>query len=107
MLIAHARFCDTNHVLCLDETSIVSFSVKGSVTLLGATSMPAEAGIASVVLRVPAGAKGFELEAKSESRGSTFSAHLSWPREMPDRIAVPAEDRLPAAPARRTSHLEY
>jgi beta-galactosidase len=63
LLFAHARWIDHQGNLCINETGETAFGVEGDATIIGPAKLSAEAGIASVLLRLPAGAKSFELTA--------------------------------------------
>lgn len=97
VLIAHARFHDGNNVLCVEESSMVTFSITGSVTLLGSAAVPAEAGIASIMLRLPAGADAFDLEVTADCRGSTLAARLRWRNTYTAGVSLPPSITLASA----------
>jgi beta-galactosidase len=82
VLIAHARICDRTGILCVDETPEVTFSVSDTVDLVGKPTAQAEAGIASVVLRVPAGVAHFELTARASFAGVALSDLVQWNQEL-------------------------
>jgi beta-galactosidase len=67
VVIAHARFFDAQDTLCVEESSRVSFSLKGGGALAGPSQINAEAGIASTVLRLTPEnrAEGYTLYAAS------------------------------------------
>lgn len=74
VVIAHARILDATGTLCVSESSNVSFSVEGDAELVGTTDVAAEAGIASVVLRLPAGRRAFALRATCAAGGHVLHA---------------------------------
>jgi beta-galactosidase len=79
LLCAHAYLRDASGTLCIDELSTISFSVSGHAEIVGLATVTAEAGIASIVLRVPSGKAGFTLYAHPEIRGRATPASLAWP----------------------------
>jgi beta-galactosidase len=78
VLVAHARLCDINGTLCIDETSSVTFATEGSVEVVGPSTVAAEAGIASIVLHVPANSPGFALQARTADIGAVPAALFRW-----------------------------
>ncbi len=66
----HARIVDTNGTLCVGAEPEVDFAVSGGAEIVGPAAVPAEAGIASIVVRVPAGVTGWEVSARSQGLGS-------------------------------------
>jgi len=63
LLFAHADFLDEKGNLCVGETGEIAFVVEGGAELKGPAKISAEAGIASVLLRLPVGVCGFKLTA--------------------------------------------
>lgn len=90
LLVAHARICDARGTLCVEDTRGVRFGVSAGARIVGPAEVAAEAGIASVVLRVPAGAAGYTLEARTARSDSGLLGAISWP-------PTPARQRAPAA----------
>jgi beta-galactosidase len=74
VLIAHARIVDMHGTLCVTDTREVAFTLEGEAEILGPSTLAAEAGVASVVLRVPAGCRGFVLNACAP--GELFADHV-------------------------------
>ncbi|MBA4137852.1 MAG: hypothetical protein C0518_11090 [Opitutus sp.] len=65
----HAAVVDSSGNLCVtDNATRVSFSVAGA-ELVGPTEVQAEAGIATVIVRVPAASAGYTVRAKSAALG--------------------------------------
>lgn len=81
LLIAHARILDSTGTLCVDNFSPVNFSIEGDAAFVGPDNMAAEAGVASVVVRVPGTARSFKLTASSNRIGSGAIASCSWRRD--------------------------
>ena len=63
LLFAHACLNDEKNHLCVEESAEINFTVEGDATLIGPGKVNAEAGIASILLRLPAGARSFRLTA--------------------------------------------
>lgn len=63
LLFAHASWLDELGNLCVGETGEVAFAVEGGAELVGPAKIAAEAGIASVLLRLPIGVCSFKLTA--------------------------------------------
>jgi len=63
LLFAHARWRDESGNLCINETGEIVFTIEGDAEVIGSAKIQAEAGIASTLLRLPAGAKSFQLTA--------------------------------------------
>lgn len=80
VLIAHARVLDENGTLCVTDSSTIEFRLAGAVELVGPAVVAAEAGVASVVLRVPRGSDGFAIHADRSAEEGTLSANCSWRR---------------------------
>ena len=79
VLFAHASVLDTSGTLCINDTSTVAFTVEGAAELVGPASIAAEAGVASVVLRVPSHCRSFKLSATHAGPAGTFIANCTWP----------------------------
>ncbi len=78
LLFAHARWLDAQGNLCINETVEIVFAVEGTAEIIGPAKIASEAGIASTLLRLPAGAKGFQLIATA--RGAELPpARQTWP----------------------------
>jgi beta-galactosidase len=80
LLIAHARILDVAGTLCVDDTSPVTFSLEGEASFVGPDHISAEAGVASVVIRVPAAARSFKLSASADEIKAATAASGSWQR---------------------------
>ncbi len=76
LLVAHARVVDASGVLCVDDSRTIAFVVTGGARVLGPLVVEAEAGIASIVLRVPAGGRGFRLRAQHPGWGDRPAAEV-------------------------------
>jgi beta-galactosidase len=80
LLFAHACWRDGQGSLCVDESGEIAFEIEGDAVLVGPAKVHAEAGIASVLLRLPVGARAFQLSvANVGSRKQT--AHMNWEAE--------------------------
>ena len=79
VLLAHASVLDACSTLCLNDSSPVAFTVEGEAEIAGPARIAAEAGIASVVLRVPSHCRSFKLTATRTGPEGTFTASSSWP----------------------------
>ena len=80
LLLAHASLVDAAGTLCVEDTSSVVFTVEGGACLLGPTTVEAEAGIASVVVRVGRADQAFKLRATFDQGGTVFAAECTWAR---------------------------
>ncbi len=60
----HARLLDARGVLCIEAVNPVVFTVGGRATLVGEPTVCAEAGIASVVVRLSPGPTGWTVAAE-------------------------------------------
>ena len=80
ILIAHARVLDSNGTLCVSDTSTIAFTIEGDATLIGSEQISAEAGIASVVVKVPSAGNAFKLHAVRNAPADGFAASCSWKR---------------------------
>ena len=92
LLTAHARLCDVNGTLCVDDTSAITFTTEGVVDIVGPLTVAAEAGIASVVLRLPADSNSFTLKARREARDDIPAAVLHWQKTAGSAAAVPHQE---------------
>lgn len=63
LLFAHASWLDEKGNLCVGETGEVAFTVEGGAEIVGPAKIASEAGIASVLLRLPVGVRNFRLTA--------------------------------------------
>lgn len=73
VLFVHARLCDANGTLCIEEHSAITFAVEGAV-LLGPAVVQAEAGVASIVVRLPAGTRDLAVTATVKTMSETICA---------------------------------
>ena len=80
LLVAHARVLDAAGTLCVDNTSPVTFSIEGDAAFVGPEHISAEAGVASVVVRVPATTQFFKLSATADQIQAGTAASCSWRR---------------------------
>ena len=67
VVAVHARVCDTHGTLCVTAEPEVDFAVTGGAEIVGPATVKAEAGIASIVVRVPAGAAEWQVAAKADA----------------------------------------
>ena len=80
VLCVNASVLDAVGNLCVtDNAARVSFSVEGAV-IVGPTEVPAEAGIATVVIRVPAASNAVRVQAHMHVGGSELNAETTLPR---------------------------
>jgi beta-galactosidase len=79
VLIAHAKLIDRQGTLCVDESAHVTFSATGA-QLMGTSDVAAEAGIASVVLRVPPGSAKMALIAALANQPGIRATSVEWSR---------------------------
>jgi beta-galactosidase len=96
LLCAHAELRDARGTLCIGETVQVSFSLSGDAVLLGPLTVAAEAGIASIAVRVPAGSAGFVLHAFSPGTG--LGSCAGWPARHPPGATQSLADGQPTDP---------
>ncbi|MFT3782641.1 MAG: glycoside hydrolase family 2 TIM barrel-domain containing protein [Nibricoccus sp.] len=90
LLFAHAQWLDLSGFVCSDEDAEVRFSLEGDGRIVGPDRVVAEAGIASVLIQVPADARAFTLFAVSEN--GMVTTNRSWqrsPADAPRLTAVP------------------
>lgn len=78
VLFAHAAVRDAQGNLCVEDTSVVTFSLLGQGEILGPQRVEAEAGIASIVLRLPAGSTQFALQAERAAPGAKLFGACHW-----------------------------
>lgn len=64
LVIAHAAIRDAQGMLCVTAVDEIDFYADGAVQFVGPSCVAAEAGIASVVLRMPARGRGYLLRAR-------------------------------------------
>ncbi len=81
VLMAHARIADFHGTLCLSDTALVEFTIAGDAVLVGPSTVAAEAGIASVVVRVPRGCESFVLQGNRSGPDGIFTAEGTWLRQ--------------------------
>ncbi len=89
LLCVHAELRDAQGNLCIGETTTVKFTLTGDAGLVGPSAMPAEAGIASIVVRLPAGSTGFSLEASTVATTDVLTTSLDWRRESAETSGKP------------------
>ena len=93
VLFAHARWCDASGTLCIEEESPITFAIDGA-EIVGGLQVSAEAGIASVVVRIPPGSARFTLRVVA---GAIQSRELCWQRVVDGSTAIsPPETSLVA-----------
>jgi beta-galactosidase len=81
VLCVHARLCDGNGMLCVDETATISFALVGA-ELVGPDHLEAEAGIASAVVRVAPHSTGFDVSAQVSSNTRIVPATTRWTKSL-------------------------
>ncbi|HVU25706.1 MAG TPA: glycoside hydrolase family 2 TIM barrel-domain containing protein [Opitutus sp.] len=96
LLIAHARIVDARGSLCLDAVSPIAFSLEGSAEIVGPDATPAEAGIASTVLRLPAGCPAFTLRARCSAVPGLAPGACDWQPPAPAAAGAAAASRVAA-----------
>ena len=87
LLIAHSRVLDERGALCADDTARIDFSVEGAAAIAGQANVAAEAGIASVVLRVPADADALLLSASRRTDDAAITASRRWRRTKDQAVS--------------------
>lgn len=78
LVFAHVQVRDKQGSLCVADQSIIAFAVSGQAEILGPQTVQAEAGIASILVRLPSGASQFVLRAQRPMRERTLSAVCYW-----------------------------
>jgi len=78
--IAHASICDAVGTLCVENTATVSFLLEGEGAFIGPEKIVAEAGIASVVVRVSRACNTFKLSATLAGPHGAWRAETTWNR---------------------------
>ncbi len=96
LLIAHARICDPRGTLCVTDRSTVNFTLDGGGRIVGPSTVPAEAGVASIVIEVSAGVRSFRLLADLED-GRCEPASCQWDRDH-GATPLPQAAPLPVIP---------
>jgi beta-galactosidase len=86
VLIAHARVVDVRGTLCVGDVAEVSFTIVGEAEIVGPATIAAEAGVASVVLRLPPSCRAFALRAARTGTEGTFIASCLWQHPSPDKL---------------------
>ena len=66
VVFVHATICDTNGNQVIDSNASIHFSVKGNGRLIGQNPIPAEAGIASILLQAAAIPGSITIEANAD-----------------------------------------
>jgi beta-galactosidase len=80
IVIAHASVCDSTGNLCVENTATVAFLLEGDGAFIGPEKIVAEAGIASVVVRVSRACNAFKLLATLGGPRSLWRAEATWNR---------------------------
>jgi beta-galactosidase len=83
LVMAHAGMRDAGGTLCVTTADEIEFSTDGDVLLIGPSRVAAEAGVASVVLRVPADGRGFTLRARVVSDALLCAEQVVQPAHSP------------------------
>ncbi len=68
VVCVHAQVTDAAGNLCVENSARIRFTVEGAV-VVGPTAVQAEAGIATVVVRVPGASRGFAVRAEAGTLG--------------------------------------
>jgi beta-galactosidase len=98
LILVHARLRDSHGTLCIGEVSPVEFEVSGAV-VVGPSHRAAEAGIASIAIRLPPDVATFTVRARVPSHPHAETASFDWAREKQHRPHLLPEDSL-AVPKR-------
>ncbi|MFT3829891.1 MAG: glycoside hydrolase family 2 TIM barrel-domain containing protein [Opitutaceae bacterium] len=69
IMMVHASIVDAAGTVCVSAADAVTFTAAGGAAIVGPATVPAEAGIASVVLRVPARCADWSVAASAEFAG--------------------------------------
>jgi beta-galactosidase len=93
VLLSHASILDGRDTLCLNDTSLVAFTIEGGAEIVGPSTIAAEAGIASIVIRVPASCRSFKLSATRTSSEGTFTASSAWQYPTLSGRSQPLEEK--------------
>ncbi len=94
VLIAHARVIDVRGNLCVADVARVAFTVEGGAGIVGPAAVIAEAGVASVVLRLPPACTTFNLRATRTGAEGTCVASCLWEHPSPEKSATLEPDTL-------------
>lgn len=78
LVFAHVQVRDAQGNLCIADQSVIAFAVLGQAEILGPQTVQAEAGIASILLRLPTGSAQFALRAQRAVGNQIFSAACHW-----------------------------
>ena len=95
LLIAHAALVDRSRTLCHNRNDLVAFAVAGEAEILGPAQVECEAGMASVLVRVPPGASSFELTAILLGGATTLTDTLLWTSPFSKRHGTAATPGKP------------
>jgi beta-galactosidase len=86
-VFVHAELHDANGVRCVSEAGAIEFEAQGA-QVVGPAATAFEAGVASTVVRLPAGSAGSRVTAYEPATGRRASL---WLRAAPtDAVTVPA-----------------
>lgn len=88
LLLAHASLVDTAGALAVDANAAVRFSIVGDAKIVGPFAINAEAGVASIVLQLPSGAREFQLTA--DCPDETLTTTIRWRTPAAQSSAVAA-----------------
>jgi len=94
LLIAHAALMDQSGTLCTSRDDSVSFAISGDAEIIGPASIVSEAGIASVVLRLPPAARSFTLSARSGADLATYAGEILWHRPLARQSTLTSAEGL-------------
>lgn len=118
LLIVQAQIQDQSGQLCVQDESPVAFSLLGQGEILGPSTVVAEAGIAAVILRLPAGATQFVLQAQRTIGSPLLSTAAHWKNgqllpwtedrravssKTRDRVVLAGSKSIPAQPVAGSS----
>jgi len=78
LVFAHVYVRDAKGNLCVDDQSVIAFAVLGQAEILGPQTVQAEAGIASILVRLPTGSTQFALRAQRAAGAQVLSAACHW-----------------------------
>jgi beta-galactosidase len=100
VLIVNARIVDSEGTLCVDTSLPVAFSVVGDAQIVGPSTVQAEAGVASIVVRLPGDAGTWKAQARALSDGAELEARweAADPQISAGRVHEFAGDPVSAPP---------
>jgi len=100
LLIAHAALMDRSRTLCHHRNNLVAFAVSGDGEIAGPAQVECEAGVASILVRVPPAGSSFELTASLLDGPPNFAGTVLWRHPPSRRNGAPtARQRAQVIPA--------